>query len=315
MDIKLLFLQRLASLLFVMIGASILIFVILRVLPGDPVATILGVDATPEAIKQLRSELGLDLPLPVQYLDWIRHALIGDLGNSYNFKMPVWDLLADRFPRTLILSLVAMLVALAVAIPAGIVSATHKSGLIDHLSRIAALAGTSMPSFWLGLMLIFLFGVHLRLFPTGGFIWPTEDFWGSMHHLVLPALTLGAAFAGTIMRMLRSSMLDVLQRDYILSAKASGIKQRTIIGRDALRNALIPTMTVSGFAFGAMLSGTVLTEVIFNIPGIGRLLYEAILSRDYPLVQGVVLLNIVLFIGINFIVDILYYLLDPRIRA
>lgn len=315
MDIRTLIVQRLISLLIVMLGASILIFIVIRVLPGDPIASILGMDASSEAVARMQSELGLDLPLPVQYWRWLADAVRLDFGDSFIFRMPVADALADRFPRTLILSLVSICVAFIVAIPSGIMAARYKGRLPDHLGRLIALIGLSMPAFWLGLLLIFTFGVQLKWLPTSGFVWPSENIVESARHLVLPAITLGTAYAGTIMRMLRSSMVDVLGRDYVLAARASGVSDSRILWNDALRNALVPTLTVSGFAFGVMLSGTILTEVIFNIPGIGRLLFEGILSRDYPLVQAIVLLNVLLFIGINFIVDILYIALDPRLRA
>lgn len=315
MDIRVLVIQRLISILVVMLGASVLIFVVIRVLPGDPIASILGMDASSAAVENLRIELGLDRPLPVQYWQWLVATLQGDLGDSFIFKMPVADALAERFPRTLVLSVVSIVVAFAVAVPAGILAASYKGRLPDHLGRLVALVGLSMPAFWLGLLLIFVFGVQLRWLPTSGFVWPGEDPVESLRHLALPAITLGTSYAGTIMRMLRSSLLDVFGRDYVLAARASGIPRRTILWNDALRNAMVPTLTVAGFAFGVMLSGTILTEVIFNIPGIGRLLFEGILSRDYPLVQAIVLLNVLLFIGINFIVDILYIVLDPRLRG
>ncbi|OBZ93508.1 hypothetical protein ADU59_21945 [Pararhizobium polonicum] len=315
MDIKTLIVQRLISLILVMVGASILIFIVIRVLPGDPIASILGMDASSETVTRMQVELGLDQPLPVQYWQWLTDALRGDFGNSFTFKLPVAQTLSDRFPRTVILSLASITVAFAIAVPAGIVAARFKGRAPDHLARLAALIGLSMPAFWLGLLLIFTFGVQLQLLPTSGFVWPSEDPLESLRHLILPAITLGTAYAGTIMRMLRASLIDILARDYILAGRAAGIPERRLLWHDALRNAMVPTLTVAGFAFGVMLSGTVLTEVIFNIPGIGRLLFEGILSRDYPLVQAIVLLNVLLFIGINFIVDILYIALDPRLRG
>ena len=313
MDFRLFLLQRLISLLLVLFGGSIAIFAILRFLPGDPVVVMLGFEYNPEVVEEMRRELGFDKPPPIQYLDWIAGVLQGDLGRSYFLRRDVTDLLIARFPTTLMLACASLLVALLIALPAGVIAAVNKGRAVDHLCRLAALAGVSMPNFWLGLLLIMLFAVNLGWLPVGGFVSPQTDPVATIGHLILPAITIGTAYAATIARMLRASMVDVLRRDYVLVARAMGLRPRVIVWRDAFRNALIPTVTVAGFAFGYMLAGTIITEVIFNIPGVGRMLYESILARDYPLVQGIVLFNVALFVVANFVVDVLYTLLDPRI--
>jgi peptide/nickel transport system permease protein len=307
-------LGRALSLAIVLAGASVVIFLVLRALPGDPAIGLLTVNATPEALRELRAELGLDLPLHEQYFHWIGGALQGDLGRSFFFNQSVTRLLQERFPVTLTLSLASLVVALAIAVPAGVVAAANKGGLADHLCRLIALVGVSMPVFWQGLLMILLFAVSLGWLPPGGYVSPLQDPGAGLAHIIMPAVALGTAYAATIARMLRSSMLDVLGRDYIMVARALGVPRGTLIWRDALRNASIPTLTAAGFSFGYLLAGAVLTEVIFNLPGIGRLLFESILSRDYPLVQGLVLMNVALFVLINLAVDALYAALDPRMR-
>lgn len=308
-------LQRLLSLAIVLLGASLIIFSIMRFLPGDPVLVMLGMDTDPAIVAEARAQLGLDQPVLVQYVAWVGDAVRGDLGRSLFLRQDVVDLLVVRFPTTLALAIASLIVALGIAIPAGVLSARFKGRWLDHVSRMIGLAGVSMPNFWLGLLLIMFFAVQLRWFPVGGYVPITQDPLAGLAHLVLPAITLGTAYAATIMRMLRGSMLDVLRRDYIAVARAFGVPERTVTWHDALKNALIPTLTVSGFAFGYMLAGTIIVEVIFNIAGVGRLLFEAILTRDYPLVQGIVLFNVGLFIFVNLIVDVLYALIDPRIKV
>ena len=314
MDLRLYMLQRLLALGLILVGGSMVIFVILRFMPGDPVVAMLGPDYDQAVAAEMRERMGLDLPLLTQYGIWVGDALTGDLGRSHFLKRDVTELLAARFPTTLMLAVSSLLVALAIAIPAGIIAAKQKGRALDHVSRLVALAGVSMPNFWLGLLLIMVFAVNLRWLPAGGFVSPMVDPLATLAHLVLPAITLGTAYAATITRMLRASMVDVLQRDYILVARAMGLQERRIVWHDAARNALIPTVTVAGFAFGYMLAGTIIVEVIFNIPGVGRLLYESILTRDYPVVQGIVLFNVAIFVIVNFAVDLIYTMLDPRIR-
>ncbi len=305
---------RAGTLALVLTGASLLIFLVLRALPGDPAVAMMTQNATPEMIEEMRRQFGLHLPLYQQYLSWIGGALVGDLGRSFTYSMDVSALIRERFPVTLHLSMAALTIALAIAVPAGVLAASHQGRFVDHLCRVLAMIGVSMPVFWQGLLMILLFAVILGWLPPGGYVAPSGGLLASMASIILPATALGTAYAATITRMLRSSMLDVLGREYIAVARAHGVPERVVIWNDALRNALIPTLTAVGFSFGYLLAGAVLTEVIFNIPGMGRLLYESILARDYPLVQGLVLLNVVVFVLITFALDALYALLDPRIR-
>lgn len=314
MDLRLFLLQRLGALIVVIFGASILVFAVMHLLPGDPALALMGFEVSEEILEQTRRDLGLHRPVPVQYGIWLANAAQGDLGDSIMIRRPVTELLIERFPVTLVLGTAAILVALVIAVPAGVLAATYKGRATDHVFRIVALTGVSVPNFWFGLLAILVFAVELRWLPPGGYVAPSEGLVASLEHIILPAITLGTATAASISRMLRSSMLDVLSRDYILVAKSVGMSRRRIVWNDAFRNALIPTVTITGFAFGYLLAGTVLTEYIFNIPGIGRMLFEAILNRDYPVVQGVVIFSVTLFVVVNFIVDVLYTVLDPRIR-
>ncbi|WP_439597777.1 ABC transporter permease [Falsiroseomonas sp.] len=307
-------LGRAATLALVLFGASVLIFLVVRALPGDPAIAMMTSNATPAEIQAMREAIGLHLPLWQQYFAWVGGAVTGDLGRSFMYSAGVAAMIGERFPVTLHVSLVALVIAMAIAIPAGVLSARYKGGALDHLFRIVAMIGISMPVFWQGLLSILLFAVVLGWLPPGGYQPLSAGIGTSTAHIILPAVALGTAYAATITRMLRSSMLDVLGREHIAVARAHGVPERTIIWTDAFRNALIPTLTAAGFSFGYLLAGAVLTEVIFNLPGMGRLLYESILSRDYPLVQGLVLLNVTLFVLINFGMDALYAVLDPRIR-
>jgi peptide/nickel transport system permease protein len=306
--------RRAGSLAVVLFGASVIVFLIVRALPGDPAVALMTQNATPEMIEEMRRAMGLHLPLWQQFAKWIGAAATGDLGSSLTFNTSVAGLIGERFPVTMHLSLTSLAVALTIAVPAGVLSAVHKGRAIDHIARILAMTGISMPVFWQGLLMILVFAVTLGWLPPGGYQPPSSGFLASAAHIVLPSIALGTAYAATITRMLRASMLDVLGREHIAVARAHGVPERTIIWNDALRNAAIPTLAAAGFSFGYLLAGAVLTEVIFNLPGMGRLLYESILARDYPLVQGLVLLNVATFVAINFGLDALYALLDPRIR-
>jgi peptide/nickel transport system permease protein len=307
--------DRLGSLAIVLLGASILIFLVMRALPGDPAIGMLTINATPEMLRELRAQLGLERPLYNQYQSWMVAALQGDLGRSFFFSSSVTGLIAERFPVTLYLAGLSLIIALAIAVPAGVYSATHQGRFGDHVTRLIALAGVSMPVFWQGLLMILLFAVVLQWLPAGGYEPLSRGVVASLSHMIMPSLVLGTAYAATVMRMLRASMLDVLGRDYIAVARALGISERTVIWNDALRNALIPTLAAAGFSFGYLLAGAVLTEVIFNLPGMGRLLFESIVARDYPLVQGLVMLNVAVFISINLAMDMVYAWLDPRVRS
>ena len=299
-------LKRVLLALPVLLGVSIVVFTMIRLIPGDPAQLMAGQAATQEIITEIRRDLGLDRPIVVQYAYFLRNAIRGDLGHSLFNRAPVTEELALRFPRTLRLGLASMLVAAAIGVPAGIISATRHLSWVDSLVMVVALAGVSMPVFWLGLNLILIFAVRLQWLPAIG-----HESWA---HLILPAVTLGAASAAIIARMTRSAMLEVLRQDYVRTARAKGVAEPTVIGRHALRNALIPVVTVAGLQLGTLLGGAVLTESVFAWPGVGRLLVDAVLARDYPIIQGTVLLIATTFVLLNVLVDLLYAVLDPRIR-
>ncbi len=297
--------RRFIMLIPVLIGVSIISFLILHLAPGDPAELLAGEDATKEDIMMIRHELGLDKPLWTQYFMFLKGIATGEL-KSLKFSMPVMDVIRPRLFNTLELSLASILIAVVIGIFAGVASATHRYTWIDYLSTIGALLGVSMPVFWWGLILILIFSVELGLLPSGGM--------GGISHLILPAIVLGTASTAIIARMTRSSMLDVLRQDYVRTARAKGLLEKIIIYRHALRNALIPTVTVVGLQFGYMLAGAVLTESVFSWPGVGRLLVEAILFRDFPVVQSALLIIALMFVLVNLLVDVLYAFLDPRIR-
>jgi ABC-type dipeptide/oligopeptide/nickel transport system permease component len=297
--------RRLFLAIPVLIGVSIIAFMILHLSPGDPAQLLAGEDATQEDIQILRERFGLDQPLPVQYFRFIKGMATGDLM-SMKFNEPVLDIVGKRLKNTLLLSFLAITIAVVVGVVAGILSAVYRYSIIDYISSIAALLGVSMPVFWWGLILILFFSVTLRWLPSGGM--------GGWKTFILPAVVLGTASAGIIARMTRSSMMDVLRQDYITTARSKGLAHRIIIRRHALRNALIPTVTVIGLQFGYMLAGAVLTESVFAWPGVGRLLVTSIMSRDYPVVQTTLVMVALTFVLVNLGVDILYAYLDPRIR-
>jgi len=297
--------RRLLLAIPVIIGVSILVFSIVRFIPGDPARAIAGVHASPRYVEQVRRELLLDEGLHVQYFVYMTNLVQGDMGRSALTRRPVTVELMERFPNTLVLTAAAMAIAIAFGMSAGIVSATRRYSLFDNFSMLAALIGVAAPVFWLGIMFQLLFSVNLGWLPSGGI--------GTWRHLVLPALTLGLATTALIARITRSSMLDVLGQDYITTARSKGLVERIVIYKHALKNALIPVVTVMGLQFGTLLGGAVLTETVFSWPGIGRLMVDSILNRDYPVVQGAVLLLAVFFVLINLVVDVIYAYLDPRI--
>ncbi len=297
--------RRLLLAIPVLIGVSILVFAIIRFIPGDPARAIAGVHASPEYIAQVRKDLLLDEGLHIQYYVYMTNLLQGDLGRSTFTRRPVTTELYERFPNTLVLASTAMVIAIIAGMSAGIVSATKRYSLFDNASMLLALFGVAAPVFWLGIMFQLLFSVHLGWLPSGGI--------GTWQHLVLPALTLGLATTALIARITRSSMLDVLGQDYITTARSKGLVERVVVYKHALKNALIPVVTVMGLQFGTLLGGAVLTETVFSWPGVGRLMVDSILARDYPVVQGAVLLLAVFFVMINLVVDVIYAFLDPRI--
>ena len=298
--------RRLLQSIVVVWGVSVLVFFLLRLAPGDPVSLLLAETATPAQIDEAREKWGLNDPIPVQYMIFLGRALQGDLGESLFFKQPALEVIFERLPATLQLSAVALLFSLSVAIPVGILSALKRDSFWDYLGTTLAMLGQAIPPYWLGIMLILVFSVSLGWFPTSGR--------GSPAHLVLPAITLGSVLMALITRLVRSGMLDVLGEDYIRTARAKGLQERNVIVRHALRNILIPLVTVIGLQLGALFGGAVITESIFAWPGVGRLALQAINARDYPLVQASVLLISVVYVFLNLAVDIIYVYLDPRIR-
>lgn len=286
---------------------TVVVFGLLHLTPGDPASLMLGEQATPEQIRDLRKALGLDEPLVTQYAWFLGHAVRGDFGTSIRAQRPALEVVLERLPATLLLTAGAFTFALSVGLPIGVISAVKRLSLWDHGSMALALMGQSMPVFWLGLMLIIVFSVHLRWLPVSGA--------GGPQHLVLPAVTLGTFLIGLIIRLTRSSMLDVLGQDYVRTARAKGLAERAVVVRHALRNALIPVVTLLGLQLGILLGGAVITETVFAWPGVGMVTVTAINQRDYPVVQCAVFISAVLVVSINWAVDVLYHFLDPRIRA
>lgn len=292
----------------VMLGVSFIVFTLMHFTPGDPARIMLGESAPQEDVMRLREEMGLDDPFLIQYGRYVKRAVVNqDIGRSYVTRRSVADEIIGRFPATLKLAAIGVLVAVAIGIPVGIISATRQYTIFDQVSMVLALLGVSLPNFWQGLMLILLFSVKLGWLPASGFT--------SVKHMILPALTLGTSSAATITRMTRSSMLEVIRQDYIRTARAKGQVESIIINKHALKNALIPIITVIGLQFGSLLGGAVLTESIYSIPGVGRLMVDSIKSRDFPVVQGGVLFIAITFSIINLFVDILYAYVDPRIKS
>jgi ABC-type dipeptide/oligopeptide/nickel transport system permease component len=299
-------LRRLLLTVPVLLGVATLVFALIHLVPGDPAQSMLGESASPAEIARLQKSLGLDKPLLTQYRAFLAGVARGDLGTSFRFGTPVTQEIRKRLPDTAILALCAMAVAIVVAIPLGIVAAVFRGRFLDHAAMTLALAGISMPSFWLGPLLAILFAVYLGWLPVSGS--------GTPLHLVLPAVTLGTALAAILARMTRSSVIEELRELYVLAARARGLSQARAVLRHAFRNSLIPVVTIIGLQFGAVLTGTIITETIFGWPGIGRLLIQAINTRDYPLVQGCILFISVTYVAMNFVTDLTYGFLDPRIR-
>ena len=297
--------RRLAQATLVIVGVSLVVFFVIR-LSGDPTFLLLSAEATEADRARFAHEEGFDRPLVVQYVEFVRRALHGDLGRSLRYRQPALPLVLERLPATAELALAALVISLLVAIPAGVISAVRRDTAYDNLTMLGALFGQSMPVFWLGIMLILIFSVRLELLPTSGR--------GGFDHLILPALTLGLYSTARVTRLVRAGMLDVIGQDYIRTAQAKGLPDRRVIVKHALRNTLIPVITIIGLELGTLLGGAVITETIFAWPGIGRLAVTAIFQRDYPLVQATVLVTALVFVLSNLLVDLLYGWLDPRIR-
>lgn len=326
--------RRIIGAVPVIIGISFLIFLLMHIAPGDPVSLLLGDNATPEDIARTRNEWGLDRPLMVQYWEFLSRAVRGDFGRSLKFNEPVMKLVWERLPATLELAFSSLFVAILIAVPLGVYSAIRHNSLLDHAGMSVALVGVSLHNFWLGIMLIYFLGGQLNLLPvagrieygvevrsitrlylvdsliTGNFI----AFWSALKHLLMPAVTLGSALAAIVTRISRSSVLEVMRQDYVTTARAKGLSETAVIWRHILRNALITIVTILGLQLGALLSGSVVTETVFSYPGIGDLLIQSISARDYKLTQVLILMFAVTYFVVNLLIDLLYSVIDPRIR-
>jgi peptide/nickel transport system permease protein len=307
--------RRVVQLIPTLFFVSVLIFSLQQLLPGDPALVMAGEEKDPEVIEQIRRQYRLDQPLPIQYFYWIGGVLTGDLGESMRLKTPVLDLILQKLPVTLQLATMAMVIALLIGVSAGVISAVKKDSVWDYAVNVISLWGISTPNFWLGIMLIFLFAVTLGWLPASGYVSPWEDWRQSLATTIMPAFVLGNAIAGVIMRHTRSAMLQALQSDYVRTARAKGLNERTVVLKHAMRNALTPVITLGALEFGTLLSGAVLTEQIFTIPGFGKLIVDAVFNRDYAVVQGVVLVTATTYITLNLLADLGYILVNPRLRS
>ncbi len=306
--------RRILGAIVVMWAVATIVFFLLRIVPGDPLAALLFDAGDPEAAAALKEKFGLDQPIHIQYLKWFWLTLQGDLGNSiYGSRIQVTRILAEAFPRTLSLAALSFLVATAIAVPAGLISAVRKNTALDHTVTAVAFLGLSMPDFWLAILLILVFAANLQWLPAIGYVPLSEGFWPWLSHLILPAIAAGTAFSAIIARMIRSAMLEVLKTEYVQVAQAKGLRKARVLLVHAFPNALIPVITVMGIAFGLLMAGAVVVENVFSIKGLGRVLIEGILNRDYPVVQGAILAVSAIFVFANLVVDLLYGLIDPRI--
>lgn len=326
--------RRIIGAVPVLIGMSFLVFLLMQLAPGDPVTLLLGEDAEPHEIEEVTREWGLDQPIIVQYWQFVSQAVQGNFGESMRYGEPVTQLVVERLPATVELALASLLVAIIIALPIGVYSAIKHNSMWDHSGMTVALIGISLPNFWLGIMLIFFLGGQLNLLPVAGRltygvnVTPVTNlmlvdaliagdlaaFWDALKHILLPAITLGTSFAAIITRISRSSVLEVIRQDYITTARAKGLSERTVIWKHTLRNALITIITILGLQLGALLSGSVITETVFSWPGIGSLLIQSITTRDYKLAQGVIFFFAMVYFFVNLMVDLLYTWVDPRIR-
>ncbi len=306
--------RRLIALLPVLLVVSTVGFFLIYLTPGDPAAVMLGPDATQDEIDNLRTQMGLNRPLHVQLLRWYGRTLRGDLGDSIFLQRPVLQAILERLEPTVLLTTMALVVAIAIGVPAGVVSAVRRNSWMDQAAMGIALFGVSVPGFWLGLNLILFFSVYLGLFPVAGYVPLAESVARAARSLVLPALTLGIGGSALIARMTRSSMLEVMSQDYVRTARAKGNKERRVIIRHALRNAMIPTITVIGLALGGLLAGAIVTETVFALPGVGRLVISSVQRRDYPVIQGVLMFIASIYVLVNLLIDVIYVYLDPRVK-
>jgi len=307
--------KRLLQLIPTLFFVSVIIFSLQQLLPGDPALIMAGEERDPDVIEQIRRKYRLDQPIPVQYVYWVKGVLSGDLGESLRIHVKVLDLILEKLPVTIQLAAMAIVIALVIGVTAGIISAVKKNTVWDYAANVFALWGISTPNFWLGIMLIFLFSVKLGWLPASGYVRLTEDWRASLASTIMPAFVLGNAIAAILMRHTRSAMLQVLESDYVRTARAKGLLERTVILKHAMRNALTPVITLGALELGTLLSGAVLTEQIFTIPGFGKLIVDAVFNRDYAVVQGVVLVTATIYIALNLLADIAYILVNPRLRG
>ena len=308
------FIRRLVTLVPTLLFVSMLIFGLQQLLPGDPAQILAGEDQNPELIAQLRAKMHLDEPLPVQYGYWMAGVLQGDLGESARTQQPVLELILQKLPVTVELALLSMLIAMLIGLPAGVISAVKRGSLWDHGATVMGLSGLSMPNFWLGILMILLFSVELGWLPASGYVSPFENLKENLAAMIMPAFVLGTGIAAVLMRHTRSSMLQVLAADYVRTARAKGLRERVVVLKHALRNALTPVITLGALELGTLLSGAVLTEQVFTIPGFGKLIIDAVFNRDYAVVQGVVLVTATAYILLNLMADMAYFVFNPRLR-
>ena len=307
--------HRIAQIVPTLFFVSVLIFSLQQLLPGDPALVMAGEERDPAVIEQIRQQYKLDQPIPVQYVYWLKGVLSGNFGESLRNKMPVRELIAQKLPVTLQLGSMAILIAFFIGIPAGIVSAVKKGTAWDYGANLFALWGISTPNFWLGILLIFLFSIELGWLPASGYVPLTENWRASLAATIMPAFVLGNAISAILMRHTRSAMLQVLESDYVRTARAKGLSERSVILKHAMRNALTPIITLGALELGTLLSGAVLTEQIFSIPGFGKLIVDAVFNRDYAVVQGVVLFTATAYVMLNLLADLAYFLINPRMRG
>ncbi len=308
-------LRRLFTTLLVMLGVSFVVFMIIHLVPGDPVRIMLGLQADQAKIEKIRRQMGFDRPLLVQYADWLWSALHGDLGQSFITGQSVAQAVAQRFPATLSLALAALVIALIIALPAGTISALNVGSPLDYAAMFFSQVGVSIPDFWLGILLMLIFALALGWLPPSGYTSPTENFGDWLQHLILPSMTVGLITASILTRFVRSAVLEVLHQNHVRTARAKGLAEQKVIIRHVLKNAAIPIVTIVGMQMASLLGGIIIVEVIFAWPGLGRLALDAVVRRDYPMVQGAVLIVALFFAVVNVIVDLLYAYLDPRVRV
>jgi peptide/nickel transport system permease protein len=297
-----------------LIGMSVIVFLIVHLVPGDPATAVLGLNATPELVAKLRTDLGLDEPLIAQYVTWFGNVLTGDFGQDYSSGAEISDLLAQRLPVTIELAVVAIAIAVTIGIPLGVAAAVWRGRAPDAAAQGVSMVGISVPDFWVGIMLILVFALGAGVLPSSGWVPLSEDPVENLRHVALPALALGLGFAAVLIRVTRAAMLDVLSQDYIRFCRAKGLSESKVILKHALRNAAIPITTVVGMQAGYLLGGAIVIEQVFSLPGVGRLVLDGVLQRNYPVVQGAVLVVGVMFIAVNLAADVLYAVLNPRLR-